>query len=111
MNSGQLVYSVIGFSQSTHNNYRMLFGAPDEFGELSYSSCLRYWGSIDSGFSRGYPMDLLYFTESQDGLVLHVPSADVTLIRRLYKFWENEDPDALKSGRVELKGKNLIFVE
>ena len=81
MNSGQLVYSVLPLLHSTQNICRMLFGAPEEFGEVSYSTCVRYWASIDSGFSRGYPMDLLYFTESQDGLVLHVPSAGVTLVR------------------------------
>jgi hypothetical protein len=63
-----------------HDIGRLLFGAPDEFGKLSYATCLRYWVTIDSGFSRGYPMDLLYFTESQGDLVLHVPSAGVTLV-------------------------------
>jgi hypothetical protein len=79
MNSGQLVYSVLPLLHSTHNICRMLFGVPDEFCEVSYSS---YWVSIDSGFSRGYPMDLLYFRESKDGLVLHVPYAGVTLVHR-----------------------------
>lgn len=61
---------------------RMVFGAPDEFGAISYATCLRYWVSIDSGFARGYPMDLLYFTEGESGLVLQIPSADVTLARQ-----------------------------
>ncbi|KIM79422.1 hypothetical protein PILCRDRAFT_10258 [Piloderma croceum F 1598] len=67
------------WSTGRRHEFRMLFGVPDEFCEVSYSS---YWVSIDSGFSRGYPMDLLYFRESQDGLVLHVPYAGVTLVRR-----------------------------
>lgn len=60
----------------------MMFGAVDEFGKVSYASCTQYWVSVDNGFSRGYPMDLLYFTGNLDGLVLHVPSADVRLIRQ-----------------------------
>lgn len=62
---------------------RMVFGAPDEFGAVEYSICLRYWVSMDVGFSRGYPIDLIYFV-SDEGigeLVLHVPSAGVTLVR------------------------------
>lgn len=60
----------------------MVFGAPDEFGAMSYATCLRYWTSIDSGFAKGCPMDLLYFTQGTSDLLLQIPSAGVTLVRR-----------------------------
>lgn len=56
-----------------------MVGAP-ELGTLTHTSCWQYWVAVDSGFSRGYPMDLIYFTEGDEGLVLHVPSADVKLV-------------------------------
>ncbi|KAJ7499888.1 beta-lactamase/transpeptidase-like protein [Mycena latifolia] len=49
---------------------------------LSSQSCMRSWAAIDDGFARGYPTDLLYFSEENEGLKLHVPSVDVVLTRR-----------------------------
>lgn len=62
----------------------MVFGAPEEFGAIKYSTCVRYWVSMDVGFSRGYPIDLMYFVrdEGTGELILHVPSASVTLVRQ-----------------------------
>ncbi|KAJ7683520.1 beta-lactamase/transpeptidase-like protein [Mycena rosella] len=48
---------------------------------LSSQVCMRSWATIDDGFARGYPTDLLYFSDENEEMELHVPSVDVRLTR------------------------------
>ncbi|KAJ6544346.1 beta-lactamase/transpeptidase-like protein [Mycena capillaripes] len=56
------------------HEFRMVFS-------LSSQTCMRSWTTIDSGFSRGFPTDLIYFSEASDGIRLHVPSVDLVFTR------------------------------
>nr|A0A384XLH1.1 RecName: Full=Beta-lactamase-like protein str6; AltName: Full=Strobilurin A biosynthesis cluster protein r6 [Strobilurus tenacellus]ATV82116.1 hydrolase 2 [Strobilurus tenacellus] len=53
------------------DEFRMVLGAG------AATSCMSSWTAMDSGFSRGYPMDLVYFKGGR----LHIPSAGVVLVR------------------------------
>ncbi|KAJ7775676.1 beta-lactamase/transpeptidase-like protein [Mycena maculata] len=57
------------------HEFRMVFA-------LSSQVCMRSWATIDDGFARGYPTDLIYFTEGEDGTKLQVPSVGVVLHRK-----------------------------
>ncbi|KAJ7165664.1 beta-lactamase/transpeptidase-like protein [Mycena crocata] len=57
------------------HEFRMVFA-------LSSQSCTRSWATIDDGFARGYPTDLIYFSEVNNTIQLHVPSVDVVLKRK-----------------------------
>jgi len=55
--------------------------------------CFGGWATIDSGFAKGYPLDLIYFTESQDrvdgadrgrSLIMHIPSVGVQLSKIIH---------------------------
>ncbi|KAJ7200974.1 beta-lactamase/transpeptidase-like protein [Mycena rebaudengoi] len=56
------------------HEFRMAFST-------SSQTCMRSWATIDDGFARGYPTDLIYFKEDKNGMTLHVPSVDVVLVR------------------------------
>ncbi|KAJ7476847.1 beta-lactamase/transpeptidase-like protein [Mycena galericulata] len=57
------------------HEFRMAFA-------LASQVCMRSWATIDDGFARGYPTDLIYFSEDSHGMQLHVPSVDVVLTRK-----------------------------
>jgi hypothetical protein len=44
--------------------------------------CLPYWASFDGVNSHGAPVDLVYFSEQGNELLLHFPSANVIMQRR-----------------------------
>ncbi|KAJ7039382.1 beta-lactamase/transpeptidase-like protein [Mycena alexandri] len=56
------------------HEFRMVFAVASQ-------SCMRSWATIDDGFARGYPTDLVYFSEEGEGLQLHVPSVGLVLTR------------------------------
>ncbi|KAJ7983167.1 beta-lactamase/transpeptidase-like protein [Mycena polygramma] len=56
------------------HEFRMVFA-------LSSHTCMRSWATIDDGFARGFPIDLVYFSENSHGFRLHVPSVDLVFTR------------------------------
>ncbi|KAJ7062795.1 hypothetical protein C8F01DRAFT_1281834 [Mycena amicta] len=58
------------------HEFRMVFASPSQ-------TCMRSWATIDDGFARGYPTDLVYFAPVQTGdsdlFELHVPAVDIIL--------------------------------
>jgi hypothetical protein len=48
---------------------------------LASQTCMRSWATIDDGFARGFPTDLVYFSEEKDVIHLHVPSVDLVFSR------------------------------
>ncbi|KAJ7618512.1 beta-lactamase/transpeptidase-like protein [Roridomyces roridus] len=60
-------------------------GRPHEFRmafTLASRVCMRSWATIDDGFARGYPTDLIYFAHEVDGMKLHVPSVNLVFARK-----------------------------
>ncbi|KAJ7618523.1 hypothetical protein FB45DRAFT_931844, partial [Roridomyces roridus] len=49
---------------------------------LASRVCIRSWATIDDGFARGYPTDLIYFTDKVDGMKLHMPSVNLVFPRK-----------------------------
>ncbi|KAF7333048.1 Beta-lactamase/transpeptidase-like protein [Mycena venus] len=56
------------------HEFRMVFA-------LASQTCMTSWATIDDGFARGFPTDLIYFSEEKDGIHLHVPSVDLVFTR------------------------------
>lgn len=48
---------------------------------ITDTSCFLSWATIDQAQSHHAPIDLIYFEEKSDGLVLQFPSANVTMHR------------------------------
>ncbi|KAJ7740566.1 beta-lactamase/transpeptidase-like protein [Mycena metata] len=56
------------------HEFRMVFAVASQ-------SCMGSWATIDDGFARGYPTDLVYFLDEGEGLHLHVPSVGLVMTR------------------------------
>ncbi|KIY65470.1 beta-lactamase/transpeptidase-like protein [Cylindrobasidium torrendii FP15055 ss-10] len=65
--------SVPLWSTGREDEFRTMFGAS--------RGCMSAWAGIDEGFSRGFPVDLLYFLNGSKEVEMHIPSAGVVLVR------------------------------
>ncbi|KAF7354605.1 Beta-lactamase/transpeptidase-like protein [Mycena sanguinolenta] len=62
------------WSTGRFDEFRMAFTSASQ-------TCVRSWVTIDDGFARGFPTDLIYFSQQKDGIHLHVPSVDLVFTR------------------------------
>ncbi|KAK7026569.1 beta-lactamase/transpeptidase-like protein [Favolaschia claudopus] len=62
------------WSTGRRDEFRMVFASASK-------SCVSAWTAVDDGFSRGFPTDLLYFSEEDENIYLHMPSVGLVFSR------------------------------
>ncbi|KAJ7166073.1 beta-lactamase/transpeptidase-like protein [Mycena filopes] len=74
-NGGAEAEAITMWSTGKLHEFRMVFA-------VASTSCMRSWATIDDGFARGYPTDLVYFSEEEDARMrMRIPSLDLVLTR------------------------------